>query len=82
MRLAVNAHLGGVAPVFNHCPALRLHHRILQHHPRRRNWPRLVRSGYVKKNFLRGLEPTEFGAIQAAAGVWLDTIGTTRQRIL
>src|SRR4029453_4089902 len=34
--------------------------------------------GYVKKNFLRGLELTEFGAIQAAAQVWLDTIANVR----
>ncbi len=30
--------------------------------------------GYVKKNFLNGLELTEFTAIHAAAQVWLDTI--------
>jgi hypothetical protein len=34
--------------------------------------------GYVKKNFLRGLELTEFSAIQAAAQVWLDTIANVR----
>src|SRR5262249_57840827 len=34
--------------------------------------------GYVKKNFLRGLELTEFGAIRAAAQVWLDTIANVR----
>ena len=34
--------------------------------------------GYVKKNFLRGLELTEFSAIQAAAHVWLDTIANVR----
>src|SRR5262249_2565197 len=34
--------------------------------------------GYVKKTFLRGLELTEFGAIQAAAKVWLDTTANVR----
>ena len=34
--------------------------------------------GYVKKNFLRGLELTDFSAIQAAAQVWLDTIANVR----
>src|SRR5262249_59477524 len=34
--------------------------------------------GYVKKNLLRGLELTEFGAIQAAAKVWLDAIANVR----
>src|SRR5262249_30603099 len=34
--------------------------------------------GYVKKNFLRGLELTEFGAIQAAAQVWLDATANVR----
>jgi transposase len=34
--------------------------------------------GYVKKNFLRGLELAEFTAIQAAAKLWLDTIANVR----
>jgi hypothetical protein len=34
--------------------------------------------GYVKKNFLRGLELSEFSSIQAAAQVWLDTIANVR----
>ena len=34
--------------------------------------------GYVKKNFLRGLELTDFGAIQAAGQLWLDTIANVR----
>jgi hypothetical protein len=34
--------------------------------------------GYVKKNFLRGLELSEFSAIQSAAQVWLDTIANVR----
>jgi hypothetical protein len=35
-------------------------------------------AGYVKKNFLQGLELTEFGATQAAAKVWLDNIANVR----
>ena len=34
--------------------------------------------GYVKKNFLQGLELTDFSTIQAAAQVWLDTIANIR----
>ena len=34
--------------------------------------------GYVKKNFLHGLELTDFNTIQAAAQVWLDTIANVR----
>jgi transposase len=34
--------------------------------------------GYVKKNFLRGLELSEFSAMQAAAQVWLDTVANVR----
>src|ERR1700733_1011812 len=34
--------------------------------------------GYVKKNFLHGLELTDFSTIQAAAQVWLDTIANVR----
>jgi hypothetical protein len=34
--------------------------------------------GYVKKNFLHGIELTDFSTIQAAAQVWLDTIANVR----
>ena len=34
--------------------------------------------GYVKKNFLNGIELTDFSTIQAAAQVWLDTIANLR----
>jgi transposase len=34
--------------------------------------------GYVKKNFLRGLELGEFYAVQPAAQLWLDTIANVR----
>jgi hypothetical protein len=36
--------------------------------------------GYVKKSFLRGLELTDFSAIQAAAQVWLETIANAALR--
>jgi transposase len=44
--------------------------------------------GYVKKNFLNGLELSDFNAINPAARIWLDTVanvrvhGETRQRPL
>jgi transposase len=34
--------------------------------------------GYVKKNFLNGLELTDFSAINPAARLWLDTIANVR----
>lgn len=34
--------------------------------------------GYVKKNFLAGLELPDFSAINSAARLWLDTIANTR----
>ena len=42
--------------------------------------------GYIKKNFLAGLEPSDFALINPAARVWLDTVanvrlhGSTRQQ--
>lgn len=34
--------------------------------------------GYVKKNFLNGLEPPDFHAMNPAARVWLDTVANVR----
>ena len=34
--------------------------------------------GYVKKNFLHGLELADFAPIRAAVQVWLDTIANLR----
>jgi hypothetical protein len=34
--------------------------------------------GYVKKNFLNGLELSEFSAINPAAQIWLDTVANVR----
>ena len=48
-------------------PAPRLCDRSLQCRPRQREGPRGAGVGYVKNNFLRGLELNEFSAIQAAA---------------
>jgi transposase len=35
--------------------------------------------GYVKKNFLRGLEPGPFEAINPAVRIWLDTVANLRE---
>lgn len=34
--------------------------------------------GYIKKNFLRGLELTDFESVQVAARHWLDTVANVR----
>lgn len=34
--------------------------------------------GYVKKNFLAGLELPDFGALQPAATLWMDTVANVR----
>ncbi|MGH8570037.1 MAG: IS21 family transposase, partial [Gammaproteobacteria bacterium] len=34
--------------------------------------------GYVKKNFLNGLELKDFSAINPAAQLWLDTVANVR----
>jgi transposase len=83
MKSAVLQRLAGVAPVFNQRYADFARHygfTIAPCNVARANEKGRVESGvgYVKKNFLRGLELTEFGAIQAAAGVWLDTIANVR----
>ena len=83
LKSAVLQRLAGVAPVFNARYAdFARHHgfSIAPCNVARANEKGRVESGvgYVKKNFLRGLELTEFGAIQAAAKVWLDTIANVR----
>jgi hypothetical protein len=72
VKSAVLQRLAGVAPVFNprYLDFARHHGFAIA--------PCNVLGGYVKKNFLRGLELTEFSAIQAAAQVWLDTIANVR----
>jgi transposase len=83
MKSAVLQRLAGVAPVFNQRYADFARHygfTIAPCNVARANEKGRVESGvgYVKKNFLRGLELTEFGAIQAAAGVWLDATANVR----
>jgi transposase len=83
LKSAVLQRLAGVAPVFNARYADFARHygfTIAPCNVARANEKGRVESGvgYIKKNFLRGLELTEFGAIQAAAKVWLDTIANVR----
>jgi len=83
LKSAVLQRLAGVAPVFNPRYVDFARHygfAIVPCNVARGNEKGRVESGvgYVKKNFLRGLELTELGAIEAAAQVWLDTIANVR----
>jgi transposase len=83
LKSAVLQRLAGTAPVFNaRYLDFARHHgfAIAACNVARGNEKGRVESGvgYVKKNFLRGLELTEFSSIQAAAQVWLDTIANVR----
>jgi transposase len=83
LKSAVLQRLAGTAPVFNpRYLDFARHHgfAIAACNVARGNEKGRVESGvgYVKKNFLRGLELSEFSAIQAAAQVWLDTIANVR----
>ncbi|HXW31400.1 MAG TPA: IS21 family transposase [Xanthobacteraceae bacterium] len=83
LKSAVVQRLVGVAPVFNpRYLDFARHHgfTITPCNVARANEKGRVESGvgYVKKNFLNGLELTEFAAIQAAAQAWLDTIANVR----
>jgi transposase len=83
LKSAVLQRLAGVAPVFNARYADFARHygfTITPCNVRAANEKGRAESGigYVKKNFLRGLELTDFSAIQAAAQVWLDTIANVR----
>ena len=83
LKSAVLQRLAGVAPVFNARYADFARHygfSIAPCNVARANEKGRVESGvgYVKKNFLRGLELIEFGAIQAAARVWLDATANVR----
>jgi transposase len=80
LKSAVLQRLAGVAPVFNprYMDFARHHGFVIAPcNVARGNEKGRVESGvgYVKKNFLRGLELIDFRAIQAAAQVWLDTRG-------
>ena len=83
LKSAVLQRLAGVAPLFNPRYVDFARHygfAIAPCNVARANEKGRVESGvgYVKKNFLRGLELTEFSAIQAAAQVWLDSIANVR----
>jgi transposase len=83
LKSAVLQRLAGVAPVFNARYADFARHYAFTIAPcnvRAANEKGRVESGvgYVKKNFLRGSELTEFGAIQAAGQVWLDATANVR----
>src|SRR5258708_17395315 len=80
---AVVQRLAGAARVFNpRYPEFARHHgfAIEACNVARGNEKGRVESGvgYVKKNFLHGLELTDFSTIHAAAQVWLDTIANVR----
>jgi transposase len=82
-KTAVLAHPPGAAPVFN--PT---YLDFARHHgftikacaPRRPQQKGRVENGvgYVKKNFLAGLELTDFAPLNPAARVWLDTVANVR----
>jgi transposase len=83
LKSAVLQRLAGTAPVFNPRYLDFAHHHgfsIAACNVARGNEKGRVESGvgYVKKNFLHGLELTDFSAVQAAAQVWLDTIANVR----
>jgi transposase len=83
LKSAVLRRLTGEAPVFN--PryadfAAQLGFKIVPCNVRAGNEKGRVESGvgYVKKNFLNGLEILDFSAVNPAARVWLDTIANVR----
>jgi transposase len=83
LKSAVLQRLAGTAPVFNpRYLDFARHHgfAIAPCNVGRGNEKGRVESGvgYVKKNFLHGLEPADLASLQAAAQVWLDTIANLR----
>jgi transposase len=93
LRSAVLQRLVGEAPVFNPRYLDYARHRgfeITACNVGKGNEKGRVENavGYVKKNFLNGLELSDFSAINPAARIWLDTIanvrihGETRERPL
>jgi transposase len=83
LKTGVLEHLAGCAPVFNqryldysrHCGFT-----ISACNVRAGNEKGRVENGvgYVKKNFLNGLDLTDFSAINPAAQLWLDSIANVR----
>lgn len=83
LRSAVLARLAGAAPVFNPRYLDFARHwgfeitacNVGQAHEKGRVENGI---GYVKKNFLAGLELPEFNALQPAAALWVDTVANVR----
>ena len=83
LKSAVLQRLAGCAPVFNARYLDFSRHwgfDISACAPARGNEKGRVENavGYVKKNFLNGLELSEFSAINPAAQIWLDTVANVR----
>ncbi len=83
LRSAVLRRLTGVAPVFNprYLDYARHHNfKIVACNVAAGNEKGRVESGvgYVKKNFLRGTEFTDFSAVNPAAQLWLNEIANVR----
>jgi transposase len=83
LKSAVLQRLAGCAPVFNARYLDFSRHwgfDIAACAPGRGNEKGRVENavGYIKKNFLAGLELSEFSAINPAAQIWLDTVANVR----
>jgi transposase len=83
LRSAVLQRLAGMAPVFNakYLDFARYHgFEISACNLGRGNEKGRVENGigYVKKNFLAGLELPEFNALAPAAALWVDTVANVR----
>jgi len=83
LKSAVLQHLVGTAPVFNAKYLDFARHwgfEISACNPRSGNEKGRVENGvgYVKKNFLAGLEMTDFAALQPAALLWQDSVANVR----
>ena len=83
LKSAVLQRLAGCAPVFNARYLDFSRHwgfDIAACAPGRGNEKGRVENavGYVKKNFLNGLELSEFSAVNPAAQIWLDTVANVR----
>lgn len=83
LKSAVLRRLVGEAPVFNaRFLDFSVHHgfTIVPCNVGKGNEKGRVESGvgYVKKNFLNGLDLTDFSAVNPAARLWLDTIANVR----
>jgi transposase len=83
LKTGVIEHLAGCAPVFNakyldyskHCGFTISACNVASGNEKGRVENAV---GYVKKNFLNGLELTDFSAINPAAQLWLDSIANVR----